>query len=173
MTAPAPAPAPAGVVDIETLAGLLRFGDQLIGLDVGSKTVGVALSDGMRMTASPLQTVRRKKFTPDVARIFEMVAGRQLGGVIIGLPVHMSGEEGARSESSRAFARNLSRISPLPIVLWDERMSTMAAERAMLEADASRKKRAEAIDSVAASIILQGALARLDVLARRGPEGDA
>ena len=170
MTAPA---APVGVVDIETLAGLLKFGDQVIGLDVGTKTVGVALSDGLRMTASPLQTVRRKKFTPDVAAIFAMVAGRRIGGVIIGLPVHMSGEEGPRSESSRAFARNLSRISPLPIVLWDERMSTVAAERAMLEGDASRKKRAEAIDSVAASIILQGALARLDVLARRGAEGDA
>jgi putative Holliday junction resolvase len=163
----------AGVVDIETLAGLLRFGDQLIGLDVGTKTVGVALSDGMRMTASPLQTVRRKKFTPDVARIFEMTAGRQIGGFVIGLPVHMSGEEGPRSESSRAFARNLSRLSPLPIVLWDERMSTMAAERAMLEADASRKKRAEAIDCVAASIILQGALARLDVLARHNAEDGA
>lgn len=159
--------APAGVVDIETLAGMLRFGDQLIGLDVGTKTVGVALSDGMRMSASPLQTVRRKKFTPDVAAIFAMTSGRQIGGVVIGLPVHMSGEEGPRSESSRAFARNLSRISPLPIVLWDERMSTVAAERAMLEADASRKKRAEAIDSVAASIILQGALARLDILARQ------
>jgi putative Holliday junction resolvase len=162
---------PVGVVDIQTLAGLLRFGDQVIGLDVGEKTVGVAISDGMRMTASPLSTVRRKKFTPDVAKIFAMTEGRQIGGFVIGLPVHMTGEEGPRSESSRAFARNLSRLTPLPIVLWDERMSTMAAERAMLEADASRKKRAEAIDAVAASIILRGALARLEVLARQTEGG--
>jgi putative Holliday junction resolvase len=169
--APGPTPAaPAGVVDIETLARMLKFGDQIIGLDVGTKTVGVALSDGMRMTASPLSTVRRKKFTPDVAQIFEMTKGRKIGGIIVGLPVHMSGEEGPRSESSRAFARNLSRLTPLPIVLWDERMSTMAAERAMLEADASRRKRAEAIDAVAASYILQGALARLDTLARQAGE---
>ncbi|MFT6775562.1 MAG: putative Holliday junction resolvase [Paracoccaceae bacterium] len=175
MTAsPPPAPA-AGVVDIETLSRLLRPGDQLICLDVGTKTVGVALSDGMQMTASPISTVRRKKFTADVAAIFSLVARRQIGGVVIGLPVHMSGEEGPRSESSRAFARNLSRITPLPIVLWDERMSTMAAERSLLEVDASRAKRAEVIDAVAASYILQGALARLDTLRgqRRGyPQDD-
>jgi putative Holliday junction resolvase len=175
MSGAAPPPA-TGVVDIETLADLLRPGDQLICLDIGTKTVGVALSDGMLMTASPISTVRRKKFTADVAAIFALVAGRAIGGVVIGLPVHMSGEEGPRSESSRAFARNLSRLSPLPITLWDERMSTMAAERSLLEADASRKRRAEVIDAVAASYILQGALARIDALRaaqrRNAPEGE-
>ncbi|MGG7566294.1 Holliday junction resolvase RuvX [Rhodovulum sp. DZ06] len=158
--------APAGVVTIEQMAPLLKMGDQLLGLDVGTKTVGVALSDGMRMTASPLSTVRRKKFGADVAAIFKLAEGRVLGGIVIGLPMHMNGDESPRSQSSRAFARNLSRLTDLPIVLQDERMTTVAAERAMLEGDLSRAKRAENIDAVAASYILQGALDRLDVLAR-------
>lgn len=160
-------PEPAGVVEAEAFAAMLKTGDQILGLDVGTKTVGVALSDGLWMTASPIETVRRKKFGADVAAIFALAKGRVLGGIVIGLPVNMTGEEGPRAQASRAFARNLSRLTPLPILLWDERMSTMTAERAMLEADLSRARRAEAIDAVAAGVILQGALDRIAVLRRR------
>lgn len=166
------APAPAGVMSLEEMSPRLRMGDQLIGLDVGTKTVGVALSDGMRMTASPISTVRRKKFGADVAAIFKLAEGRVLGGIVIGLPLNMEGDEGPRAQASRAFARNLSRLTDLPIALQDERMSTMAAERAMLEADLSRARRAESIDAVAAGYILQSALDRLTVLARNAAERD-
>lgn len=156
----------AGVVSIEDLAARLKTGDQLIGLDVGTKTVGVALSDGLGMTASPIGTVRRKKFGADVAAIFKLTEGRSIGGVVIGLPMHMNGDESPRSQSSRAFARNLTRLTDLPIALQDERMTTVSAERAMLEADLSRAKRAENIDAVAASYILQATLDRIAVLNR-------
>lgn len=157
---------PAGVVSIEALAERLKTGEQLIGLDVGTKTVGVALSDGLGMAASPIGVVRRKKFGADVAAIFKLAEGRSLGGVVIGLPMHMNGDESPRSQSSRAFARNLVRLTDLPIALQDERMTTVSAERAMLEADLSRAKRAENIDAVAASYILQATLDRIAVLAR-------
>lgn len=169
MTEPASSSA-AGIVSVDALAAALRPGEQLVGLDVGTKTVGVALSDGLRMTASPVATVRRKKFGADVAAIFKLVENRALGGFVIGLPVHMNGDEGPRSQASRAFARNLSRLTDLPIALQDERMTTVAAERAMLEADLSRAKRAENIDAVAASYILQGALDRIAVLSRKDRE---
>jgi putative Holliday junction resolvase len=161
----------AGVVDAEAMAARLRPGDQLVGLDPGTKTIGVAVSDGLRSLASPLTVVRRKKFGADVARVLEAVAGRQGAGWVIGLPVNMSGEEGPRAQSARAFARNLSRLVPQPILLWDERLSTVEAERAMISADASRAKRAEIIDAVAASYILQGALDRLAVIARQEGRG--
>jgi len=157
---------PAGIVSVEALSRLLVRGDQLAGLDLGTKTIGLAVSDGMRTVATPLETVRRKKFGADVARLGALLEGRQVAGWVLGLPVSMSGEEGPRAQSSRAFARNLSRLDPRPIVLWDERLSTVAAERALLEADASRARRAEVIDAVAAAYILQGALDRLAVLAR-------
>ena len=165
------APGPAGVMSLEQMLPLLRVGDQLLGLDVGTKTVGVALSDGLRMTATPLQTVRRKKFGADVAAIFKLAEDRVLGGIVIGLPLNMEGDEGPRAQASRAFARNLTRLTDLPIALQDERMSTMAAERAMLEADLSRARRAESIDAAAAGYILQSALDRLSVLAAQGAHG--
>ncbi|MEM6742632.1 MAG: Holliday junction resolvase RuvX [Pseudomonadota bacterium] len=157
----------AGVVEADELAARLRPGDQLVGLDPGTKTLGVAVSDGLRSLASPLTVVRRKKFGADVAKVLEAVAGRQVAGWVVGLPVNMSGEEGPRAQSARAFARNLSRLVPQPILLWDERLSTVEAERAMISADLSRAKRAEVIDAVAASYILQGALDRLAVIARQ------
>lgn len=157
----------AGVVEADELAARLRPGDQLVGLDPGTKTLGVAVSDGLRSLASPLTVVRRKKFGADVAKVQEAVAGRQVAGWVVGLPVNMSGEEGPRAQSARAFARNLSRLVPQPILLWDERLSTVEAERAMISADLSRAKRAEVIDAVAASYILQGALDRLAVIARQ------
>lgn len=133
----------------------------VMGLDLGTKTIGVALSDRLWSVASPHETVKRRKFTLDAARLLEIAAAREVGGLILGLPRNMDGSEGPRCQSTRAFARNLSALTDLPIGFWDERLSTVAAERALLEADASRKRRAEVIDSVAASYILQGVLDRM------------
>ncbi|MCU0855168.1 MAG: Holliday junction resolvase RuvX [Rhodobacteraceae bacterium] len=135
-----------------------------MGLDFGEKTIGVAVSDRMRSVASPLETVRRAKFTTDAGRLMEIAVAREIAGVVIGLPLNMDGSEGPRCQSTRAFARNLERLTPLPIGFWDERLSTVAAERALLEADTSRKRRGEVIDHVAAGVILQGALDRLRYL---------
>lgn len=131
------------------------------GLDLGTQTIGVAVSDGMRRVATPLETIRRKKFTADATRLLEIFAARDIAGIVLGLPLNMDGTEGPRCQSTRAFARNLERLTDLPIAFWDERLSTVAAERALLEADTTRKRRAEVIDHVAASYILQGALDRL------------
>jgi putative Holliday junction resolvase len=144
----------------EFAAALPRFGG-VAGLDLGTKTIGFAVSDGMRQVASPLTTIRREKFTLDAAALLALVAERDLKGIILGMPFNMDGSEGPRCQSTRAFARNLARLTPLPIGYWDERLSTVAAERALLEADTSRKRRAEVIDHVAAGYILQGALDRL------------
>jgi putative pre-16S rRNA nuclease len=133
----------------------------LIGLDLGDKTIGVAVSDGLASVASPLETIRRAKFSLDAARLLVIIGARNIGGIVLGLPRNMDGSEGARCQKSRAFARNLSRLSDLPITFWDERLSTVAATRALLQADTSRKRRAEVIDHVAAAYILQGALDRL------------
>lgn len=133
----------------------------LMGLDFGTKTIGVAVSDRMRSVASGIETVRRKKFTLDAGRLVEIAQGREIGGIVMGLPRNMDGSEGPRAQSTRAFARNLSRLLDLPIGFWDERLSTVAAERALLEADTSRARRAEVVDQVAAAYILQGALDRL------------
>ncbi len=152
--------------DIQEFARALPSGRALAGLDLGDKTLGVAVSDRMLSVASPLQTIRRKKFGLDAAALLEIVTAREIGGVILGLPRNMDGSEGPRCQSTRAFARNLSALSDLPIGFWDERLSTVAAERALLEADTSRRRRAEVIDHVAAGVILQGALDRLAVLRR-------
>jgi len=133
----------------------------LVGLDFGEKTIGVAVSDRIGAVATPLETIRRKKFTLDSARLLEIIAHRDIGGILLGLPRNMDGSEGPRCQSTRAFARNLMPLTDLPIGFWDERLSTVAAERAMLEADMSRKRRAERIDNIAASYILQGALDRM------------
>ncbi|MEZ5761064.1 MAG: Holliday junction resolvase RuvX [Paracoccaceae bacterium] len=136
------------------------------GLDLGEKTIGVAVSDRMLSVASPLQTIRRTKFTKDAEALLALVAARELGGLVLGLPRNMDGTEGPRCQSTRAFARNLSRLTDMPIGFWDERLSTVAAERALLEADTSRKRRSEVIDHVAAGYILQGALDRIGHLRR-------
>ncbi|MBX3483075.1 Holliday junction resolvase RuvX [Phenylobacterium sp.] len=135
----------------------------LVGLDLGEKTMGVAVSDAIRMIASPLQTIRKTRFTDDVAALFRLVDSRRPVGFVIGLPVNMDGTEGARCQSNRAFARNLLRLKPdLAIAFWDERMSTMAVNRMLIgEADVSRARRAEVVDRAAAAWILQGALDRL------------
>ena len=149
---------------IEDLAVALPRTGALAGLDLGTKTIGVAVSDGLRRVASPLTVIRREKFTLDAAALLQIAGDRGLAGLILGLPRNMDGTEGPRAQSTRAFARNLERMTPLPIAFWDERLSTVAAERALLEADTSRKRRAEVIDQVAAGYILQGALDRLGYL---------
>ncbi|NOD46678.1 MULTISPECIES: Holliday junction resolvase RuvX [unclassified Ruegeria] len=148
----------------EDFAAALPPMTALMGLDLGEKTIGVAVSDRMRGVASPLETVRRKKFTLDSARLIEIVTDREIGGILLGLPKNMDGSEGPRCQSTRAFARNLSRLTDLPIGFWDERLSTVAAEKALLEADTTRKRRGQVIDHVAAGYILQGALDRLRFL---------
>ena len=147
--------------EIEDFAAALAPMTALAGLDLGDRTIGVAVSDSFRQVATPLETIRRKKFGVDAARLMEIAKDRALGGIILGLPRNMDGSEGPRCQSTRAFARNLSRLTELPIGFWDERLSTVAAERALLEADTSRKRRAEVIDHVAAGYILQGVLDRM------------
>jgi putative Holliday junction resolvase len=155
----------APLVDIQDLPKLLAPEARLLGLDVGTKTVGLALSDVTRSVATPYSTLRRTKFTEDAKAILEVVEKNQVGGLVIGLPLNLDGSEGPRAQSTRAFARNLAARIELPIVFWDERLSTAAVERHLIEADASRKRRAEVIDRMAAAYILQGALDRLKYLA--------
>jgi putative Holliday junction resolvase len=146
---------------IEDLAAALPRTGGLIGLDLGTVTVGVAVSDVLRGVATPLRTLKRTKFGQDAAAILAIAAERGTAGIVLGLPINMDGTEGPRAQATRAFARNFERLTPLPIGFWDERLSTVAAERALIEADMARKRRAEVIDAVAAGYILQGALDRL------------
>ena len=133
----------------------------MAGLDLGTVTIGVAVSDVLRSVATPIETIKRKKFGVDAAKLLELTTHRMITGIVLGLPMNMDGTEGPRCQATRAFARNLERLTPLPITFWDERLSTVAAERALLEADTTRKRRAEVIDHVAAGYILQGLLDRL------------
>ncbi|WP_240233691.1 Holliday junction resolvase RuvX [Devosia lacusdianchii] len=137
---------------------------RILGLDLGTKTIGVAVSDAMRYSASPLETIKRTKFTQDAIRLDELIAQNQVVAIILGLPLNMDGSEGPRVQSTRAFARSLAQRIALPIAFWDERLSTSAVTRMMIEADLRRDRRAEVVDKLAASYILQGALDRL----RRG-----
>ncbi|WP_050526416.1 Holliday junction resolvase RuvX [Pseudorhodobacter aquimaris] len=146
---------------MEDLAPLLPPMGPLAGLDFGDKTIGVAISDRMRGVATPVLTIKRVKFTVDAEALIKLLEAREVVGLVLGLPRNMDGSEGPRVQATRAFARNLARLCPLPLVYWDERLSTVAAERAMIEADMSRKRRKELIDHVAAGYILQGALDRL------------
>ena len=149
------------IEDIAEFAAALPRDRALAGLDLGTVTIGVAVSDRLLSVATPLETIKRKKFGVDAARLLAIAKERELGGIVLGLPFNMDGSEGPRCQSTRAFARNLSGLTDLPIGYWDERLSTVAAERALLEADTSRKRRAEVIDHVAAGYILQGVLDRL------------
>lgn len=155
------------IEDIAEFALALPPARGIAGLDLGTKTIGVAVSDRMLSVASPLQTIRRVKFGQDAGALLDIASAREIGGLVLGLPRNMDGSEGPRCQSTRAFARNLAALTDLPITFWDERLSTVAAERALLEADTSRRKRAEVIDHVAAGVILQGALDRLTVLRRK------
>ena len=153
------------VLALADAAALLPERGALIGLDLGSKTIGVAASDPDRRVAAPVETISRKRFALDAQRILELAAERRATGLVLGLPINMDGSEGARAQSTRAFARNLAKLTELPIGLWDERLSTAAVERDLIAADVSRKKRAAVIDEHAAIFILQGALDRLNRIA--------
>lgn len=136
---------------------------KLLGLDLGTRTIGVAISDALRYSATPLETIARSKFTADAARLLELIDANQAVALVLGLPLNMDGSEGPRVQSTRAFARNLSQKTPLPIVFWDERLSTSAVTRMLIEADTRRDRRAEVVDKLAASYILQGLLDRLRI----------
>jgi putative Holliday junction resolvase len=147
--------------DIEAFAARLAPGARLIGIDAGTKTLGLALSDVTRTIASPLTVLKRTKFKDDAAALLRLAAEHKIAGFVLGLPTNLDGTAGPRVQATRAFAKNMNALTELPILLWDERLSTAAAERTLLEADASRKRRAEVIDKMAAAIILQGALDRM------------
>jgi putative holliday junction resolvase len=157
----------ASTIAIEDLPPHLERDARLLGLDVGTKTIGMALSDVTRSVATPFDTIRRTKFTADAKTIREVVERNQVGALVIGFPLNLDGSEGPRAQSTRAFARNLAAQVAVPMVFWDERLSTAAVERQLIEADASRKRRAEVVDRMAAAYILQGALDRLRNLADR------
>lgn len=150
--------------DVYEFSNELQSNNSLIGLDLGTKTIGVAVSDTILSVATPIKTIKRKKFSLDTDHLLGIISNKNCCGVIIGLPKNMDGSEGPRAQSTRAFARNFSAKTELPITFWDERLSTVAAEKALLEADTTRKRRAEVIDHVAAAYILQGFLDRLKVL---------
>jgi len=149
------------VLTLPEAAALLPARGALIGLDLGSKTIGVATSDPDRRLAAPVETILRTRFGADAERLLALAAERHAVGFVLGLPVNMDGSEGPRAQATRAFARNFAGLTPLPIALWDERLSTAAVKRALIEADLSRAKRKAIIDQHAAAYILQGALDRL------------
>jgi putative Holliday junction resolvase len=146
------------VLPLSALRGAVPRGHRLLGLDVGTKTIGIAISDSGFAIASPVETIRRTKFAADAERLRQLIAGREVGGLVIGLPINMDGSEGPRCQSVRQFAANLLARFDIPILFWDERLSTAAVTRAMLEADLSRQRRAQSVDKMAAAYILQGAL---------------
>jgi len=150
----------------DDVCALTALPGPLMGLDLGTRTIGVAVSDGLRISATALETVRRTRFSADATRLDEIITGRGIAAIVLGLPRNMDGSEGPRCQSTRAFARNLAARIAQPIAFWDERLSTVAAERALLAADSSRKRRRDVIDKVAAAYILQGALDRLAALRR-------
>lgn len=146
---------------LDELSAHLMRGDRLMGLDLGEKTIGLALCDVEQRFASAVKTLHRTKFQADAAALIAFAQEQSVKAFVIGLPLNMDGSSGARVQATRAFARNLAALTPIPFVLWDERLSTVAAERVLIEADLSRKKRAKVIDRAAAAFILQGALDRL------------
>jgi putative pre-16S rRNA nuclease len=152
---------PAPILPLIEAAGHWAARGALIGLDLGTKTIGVAASDPDRRLATGVETIARAAFAADAERLFALARERRAVGFVLGLPINMDGSEGPRAQSTRAFARNLAKLTELPIALWDERLSTAAVERELIAADASRKKRAAVIDQHAAAFILQGALDRL------------
>ncbi len=147
------------VTELDRLA--LPEGLRLLGLDLGEKTIGLALSDRLLTVATPMQTLKRGKFGADAARLDIIISEQQVGGLVVGLPLNLDGSDGPSAQSARAFSRNWAGRSEIPLVFWDERLSTMAVTRTLLDADASRKRRGQVVDKMAAAYILQGALDRL------------
>ena len=155
------------VLDLDQLKSALPPRSRLIGLDLGEKTIGLALSDTLLSVASPLETLKRGKFTVNAAELRRLIKAHGVGGLVVGLPLNMDGSEGPSAQSARAFARNFANLhNDIAIVFWDERLSTAAVTRTLLEADSSRKRRAEVVDKMAAAYILQGALDRLRHMAQ-------
>ncbi|MGN6464317.1 MAG: Holliday junction resolvase RuvX [Rhizobiaceae bacterium] len=152
---------------VDELLRELPPGRTLAGIDLGTKTIGLAVSDRSRAFAHPRPVILRKKFSLDAERLLAALRAEEAGGIVIGLPVNMDGSEGPRVQATRAFVRNMERLTDLPFAFWDERLSTVAADRALIEMDVSRKKRETRIDSAAAAFILQGVLDRLQALGRR------
>ncbi len=152
------------VISIEQIGDRLAPGRTLCGLDLGTKTIGVAISDQGLSFANPRSVIKRRKFSSDAEELLDLFQRENVAATVIGLPVNMDGSEGSRAQATRAFVRNMEKKTELPFVFWDERLSTVAAERALLEQVVSRKKRAERIDSAAAAFILQGVLDRLHAL---------
>jgi putative Holliday junction resolvase len=150
-----------GILNIRELRGQLLPSQRLLGLDLGEKTIGLALSDTTLTVATPFKTLKRGKFKPDAAILVGLIAEHHIGGLIVGLPLNMDGSEGPSAQSARAFARNFEVLSNCPVVLVDERLSTAAVTRTLLDADASRRRRASVVDKMAAAYILQGALDQL------------
>jgi putative Holliday junction resolvase len=157
------------IVPVVELEACLSARRRLLGLDVGTKTIGLALSDALGTVATPVETIRRAKFARDAQALAALIAAREVGGLVIGLPINMDGSEGPRCQSVRQFAANLLTLIDRPIAFWDERLSTAAVTRLMIEADLSRKRRAELVDKMAAAYILQGALEHLRAQRARGP----
>lgn len=149
------------ILDLFDLVDALPDNHRLMGLDLGTKTIGLALSDLSLTIASPITTIQREKFTKDVTAMLAIATKLDVGGLVLGYPLDMDGRKGPRAQASESFARNLSRLTSLPLTLWDERLSTVAVTRTLLEADTSRKRRSELVDKLAATYILQGALDRL------------
>jgi putative holliday junction resolvase len=154
---------------LDEFAASLAPGARVIGIDVGSKTLGLALSDATRSIASALVTLRRSRLADDLHHLADLAAKHGAGGFVVGLPLNLDGSAGPRAQATRAFVRNLAKATQLPVLCWDERLSTVAAERTLLEADLSRKRRAEVVDKVAATLILQGALDRMRRLSSSWP----
>jgi putative Holliday junction resolvase len=153
------------IVEISALKSAVSEGRRLLGLDLGERTIGLALSDTLLMVATPLETLKRSKFSADAEALDARIAGHGVGGLVIGMPLNMDGSHGPSAQSARAFARNFATRSQLPMIFWDERLSTAAVTRTLLEADASRASRARVVDKMAAAYILQGALDRLRAMA--------
>lgn len=149
------------VIELGELKARLKPGARLLGVDLGEKTIGLALSDTLISIATPMETLPRGKFSGDAAKIDAIIHAHGVGGLVIGLPLNMNGTEGPAAQSARAFARNFAARSQIPIVFWDERLSTAAVTRTLIDADASRKRRAALVDKMAAAFILQGAIDRL------------
>lgn len=162
--------APDPTLPLPDLFADLPASARVIGLDLGTKTIGLALSDLGRRIATPLETIKRRKFSLDAAELLAICEKHAIAGMILGLPLNMDGSEGPRAQATRAFVRNLAPMTSIPLAYWDERLSTTAVTRTLLEADTSRAKRAEVVDKMAASFILQGALDRMQTMARAARE---
>jgi putative pre-16S rRNA nuclease len=147
--------------DVSNFRSAVAANARLLGLDLGEKTIGLALSDTLLTVATPMESLKRGKFSVDAAKLDDIIVKQDIGGLVIGLPLNMDGSEGPSAQSARAFARNFAARSSLPILMWDERLSTAAVTRTLIDSDASRQRRAEVVDKMAAGYILQGLLDRL------------